>query len=213
VGLDAINPTANALDSLGRIAWELEAADRENPLAVKGPVAWGFHAASLFFYIRLQPHKGSFDQWVQDYFHGWTAAIDVRKDSRLEHREHLGLLEIIDLLSEVEAESLRLEFYQGWTDKMARCRELRDKVQKLLGTVVSESERMDLLFLLALHNRLTHMPSQTAVETQTAFLKFESLLNLLEKLVDPEWLEAEAMLQALKRCRISLSALNLGAGS
>jgi hypothetical protein len=213
VGLETINPTANVLDSFGRIAWELEAADRENPISLKGPVAWGFHAVSLLFYIRLEPNKGSFDQWVQDYFHGWTADIDVRNDSRLEHREHLGLLEIIDLLSEVEAESLRVEFYQGWTDKVARCRELRAKVHGLLNAVVRESERMDLLFLLALHNRLTHMPAQTVVETQTAFLKFESLLNLLEKLVDPEWDKAEGMQHTLERCKTSLSTLNLGTGS
>jgi hypothetical protein len=209
VVLDTINPTANALDSLGRIAWELEAADRESPLALKGPVSWGFHAASLFFYIRIQPHKGSFDQWVQDYFHSWAPDIDVQKDSRLEHREHLGLLEIIDLLSEVESESLRLEFYQGWTDKMTRCRELRAKVHGLLGMALSDSERLDLLYLLALHNRLTHMPAQTRVETQAAFLKLNSLLNLLEKLVDPEWGDAEGMRQALKRCKTSLGALTL----
>lgn len=213
MGLETINPTANILDSFGRIAWELEVADIENPVSLKGPVAWGFHAVSLLFYIRLEPHKGSFDQWVQDYFHGWAADIDIRKDSRLEHREHLGLLEIIDLLSQVDTESLRMEFYQGWTDKVARCRELRAKVQGLLGAVVSESERVDLLFLLALHNRLTHMPAQTVVETRAAFLKFESLLNLLEKLVDPEWDNAEGMQQALKRCKTSLGTLNLGTGS
>jgi len=213
VGSDTINPTANALDSLGRIAWELEAADRENPLALKAPVAWGFHAASLFFYIRLQPHKETFDQWVQDYFHSWASDIDVQKDSRLEHREHLGLLEIIDLLSEIESDSLRLEFYQGWTDKMSRCRELRAKVHKLLGLALSDSERLDLLYLLALHNRFTHMPAPTVVETQAAFLKLDSLLNLLEKLVAPEWEDADQMRQALERCRTSLGALTLGAGN
>lgn len=207
--LQRISPIANALDSLGRIAWELDLADIENPMALKGPLNWGFHATALFFYIRLQPEKGSFDQWVQDYFHSWADEITVQNDSRLEHREHLGLLEMIDLLSEVESESLRLEFYQGWTDKMARCRELRSKVQRLIGFALNESERSELLYLLALHNRLTHTPAPTLVDTQEAFRRLKALTSLLGRMIDPDWEEAPQMLETLERCDKCLDSLVL----
>jgi hypothetical protein len=38
-----VTPVQNALDSLRRVARELEGADPEDPLALKGALAWGWH--------------------------------------------------------------------------------------------------------------------------------------------------------------------------
>ncbi len=50
-----VTPVQNAIDSLRRIAEELERG--RNALALKGALAWGWHAAGLLAYLRLQPGR------------------------------------------------------------------------------------------------------------------------------------------------------------
>lgn len=201
-----INSKLNALDSLKRIAHELDHRqdDKENPLRLKGVIAWSWHTVALLAYLRLLPGRQLFDAWIQDYLHKGTPDLDVERDARWEERERLSLLELLDILSEKELPSLKPEFYHGWQDRTSRCQWLRGQVHELIGTSISETERRPLLLLLAVYHRLIRLPAGVDLDSTIVVESLPALFALIELLIDQEWPEAEDLQQALNRCRQAL---------
>jgi hypothetical protein len=195
-----ISPIENVLDSIQCIEEELQGKELEDPFLLKRILTCGWHAINLCFYVRLQPEQETFDAWVQDYFHSWDREIEVGRDARLEDREHLGLLQVLDLLSEGDLDSLKPDFYHGWTDKLTRCKELRSKVQATTQFSISAMEREDLLYLLAVHHRLSFTPTDTVINVVVAAKKLEILFRTLEALVDSTWEESARMKEILLKC-------------
>ena len=199
-----VTPVSNGLDSLDRVARDLEAADGNNPLTLKGALAWGWHTVGLLAYLRLQPHKSLFDAWVQDYLHEGDPELQVDRDAHWEERERLSFLELLDLLSVVEMPILKPEFYQGWQDRTARCHNLRQQVAGLVGGSVGEEQRQQLLLLLAAYHHLIRLPA--GVELDAALIReaFPALLDLVALLLDDSAPQAEALQVTLNRCRQAL---------
>ncbi len=199
----SITPEQNALDSLRRAAHELEHGKKEisDPLKLKGVISWGWHTVGLLTYLRLRPGRQSFDAWVQDYLHEGSPELNVERDARWEERERLSFLEILDILSEKESPILKPEFYQGWQDRTSRCQWLREQAHQLIGYSLSEKEREPLLFLLAVYHRLIRLPAGINLNAEEIFRSLGSLFDLIEKLIDEKWKEAEELHKAVERCR------------
>ena len=197
-----VTPVQNAIDSLRRIAEELERG--RNALALKGALAWGWHAAGLLAYLRLQPGREAFDAWMQDYLHEGEPALQVERDARWEERERLSLLELLDLLSAPDLPSLKPEFYQGWQDRTSRCQGLRRQVAQVVGQGIGAEQRDRLLLLLAAYHRLIRLPAGVSLETSPIWGAFPALLDLMEMLLDRSGPEAGALAEAVGRCREAL---------
>ncbi|MBI2951921.1 hypothetical protein HYY27_07500 [bacterium] len=198
-----VTPAQNAIDSLRRVAEELGRG--RGALALKGALAWGWHAAGLLAYLRLQPGRVAFDAWVQDYLHEGEPTLQVERDARWEERERLSLLEMLDLLSAPDLPSLKPEFYQGWQDRTSRCQGLRRQVGRLVGGEGIGAEQRDrLLLLLGAYHRLTRLPAGVSLETSPIWGAFPALLDLMEMLMDRAGPEAGALAEAGGRCREAL---------
>ncbi len=204
-GAESITPLQNALDSLQRVAQELE-QDAEDGIRLKGALAWAWHAVGLLAYLRLQPEADMFDAWVQAYLHEGEPNLVVDRDARWEERERLSFLELVDLLSEELLPILKPEFYQGWQDRTSRCRDLRRKVNSVIGASISATDREQLLLLLAAYHRLIRLPAGVSMETAPVLKAFPALVGLAEMLLDRSAPEADTVFKTLQHCRSALSA-------
>ena len=199
----AIGPAQNALDSLNRVARDLEAGPGD-VMNLKGALAWGWHCVGLLAYLRLQPGRVVFDAWVQDYLHEGEPDLASERDARWEERERLSFLELLDLMSQRELPILKPEFYQGWQDRTTRCLGLRERVHTLIGAGIAADQRDELLLLLAAYHRLIRLPAGVVLDAGAIAAAFPALLDLIDTLVDPESEEAEAIAEVTGRCRSAL---------
>lgn len=199
-----LTPEHNALDSLRRVADELE-GDTASLLRLKGVLAWGWHAIGLLAYLRLHPHSDVFDAWVRDYLDAGHPDLEVERDAHWEERQRLSLLEIVDLLSAENLSILKPGFYQGWQDRTSRCRQLRSQVTQLLGASIGDEQRRDLLLLLAAYHRLIRLPAGVELDPASVLLAVPALLELADMLVDRSSAMAPDIARALNRCRGALA--------
>lgn len=199
-----ISPNENALDSLKRLAENLQNENQDSSFFIKEILVWGWHTVSMLTYSRLLPERNSFDPWMQDYLQVGKPDFDVEEDAYWDDRRQLRLLEILDILSELELPILKQEFYQGWQDKTVRCHELRAHIEKIIGNSINFDHRKRLLFLLAVHNRLFHLPSEVSIDVKRVFEVFPNLLDLIENLLDSNSSESEEMKKILATCRTYL---------
>ena len=142
----------SVVDSLERLASELEKGKIEDPMDLKGALGWGWHAVALLSYMRLQPRREQVDAWLWDYLDEGNPDFEIERDAHWEERQRLSLLEILDIFSQVELPLLKPEFYQGWTDRTVRCQTLRRQVGDIVGSSIGAEQRAALLALLA-HGR------------------------------------------------------------
>jgi|GEM_PF-1333621 len=198
---DRISPAANALDSLRRAAHELEKSSADHPLSLKGVLCWGWHAVALLAYLRLQPGREAFDFWMQDYLQEGSPAVEADRDARWEERQRLSLLELLDILSESSLPSLKPEFYQGWQDRMSRCRWVRQQTYRLIGGAIDSAWRDSLLFLLAAYHRLIRLPAAVEIDYTRLMREIPALFNLCELLIEKDSPTAAELLQSIERCR------------
>ncbi len=196
-----ITPVENAQESLNRLSQELQQLHQNDFSALKGTLNWGWHAIGYLAYIRLQPARDRLDPWIQDYLHEGEPAVDVKRDARWEERDQLSLLEILDLLSETELPSLKPEFYQGWQDRISRCRGLRQKVTEIIGSSINEQQRDHLLLLLAVYHRLVRLPAEVSLDTNAIQNSLPALFDLAEMLIDSSSSHGDALLKSLAHCR------------
>jgi len=199
-----ITPLQNAVDSLQRVAADLE-ADASDALHLKGALAWGWHAVGLLAYLRLLPERESFDAWVQDYLHPGELGLEVERDALWEERQRLSFLELLDLLSDQELSILKPAFYQGWQDRTSRCRDLRGRLSRLLGGSLGDEARQQLLVLLAAYHRLVRLPADVTLDPAPIREALPALLGLAELLVDGSDSQAEPVLAQIQRSRTALT--------
>ena len=206
-----VTSAANALDSLERLALELELEKTrleegraESSPALKGLLAWGWHAVGLLAYMRLQPQRKEFDAWIWDYLDEGEPALDVVRDSHWEERQRLSLLELLDILSEVDLPLLKPEFYQGWQDRTERCKTLRRQAAAITGFAIGAEQRDSLLVLLAAYHRLLRFPVAVELEVAPVLAAFPRLLDLVESLVVASGPRGDQLTAALTRCRKAL---------
>lgn len=195
-----ISPLHNAEDSLARAADDLIEVETGNTLAWKGVLAWSWHAVDLLAYLQLQPQRRQFDAWMQAYLHQGEPALQVERDARWDDRTHLTLLELLDIFSDAELPILKPEFYQGWQDRATRCQDLRTRAAAIIGGSIDASQREHLLLLLAVYNRMLHMPASISLPEHDIAAAFPALLDLIEKLL-PAGQESESLLKLLQQCR------------
>jgi hypothetical protein len=200
----AISTVDNALDSLKRIPGEI--GEGAGPLALKGPLHWGWHAAVLLAHHRLRPARDTFDQWFWTYLEGGETELETERDAHWDERQRLSLLEFIDMLSEAELSILKPEFYQGWQDRTTRCQTLRKRVADVLGASLSEQQRDALLVLLAAYHRLLRLPAPVEFDADALWKAMPALFDLVEMLVDREHDHSAAILEAVAAVREALPA-------
>ncbi len=193
-----IQPIQNARDSLDRMANELKDDDA---FSFKGALVWGWNAVGLLAYLRLYPEREQFDAWVRDYLHKGDPALQVERDAHWEEKQSLTFIILLDLLSDTNLPSLKPEFYQGWQDRMSRCRELRQRVQQIIGCQIDEQRRQQLLLLLAAYHRLFRTPAEVIIDKETIQSALPALFDLIEELIDSGWDEARSLSEAVNRCR------------
>jgi len=194
-----ISTVDNALDSLRRMADDLGRHD--DPLAVKGALCWGWHAAALLAYHRLLPAREQFDHWFWAYLEGGEPALDTDRDARWEERQRLSLLQLLDVLSEKDLPILEPQFYQGWQDRTTRCQTLRQRVAEVIGTSIDGATRDRLVVLLAAYHRLLRLPAPVELEVGPLRAELPALLDLVEALVDRSHDHAGEILEAVGACR------------
>lgn len=179
-GQTSVQPLDNAIDSIRRMS---EGIARRDVMGLKSALAWGWHAVGLLAYIRLHPHRESFDAWVRDYLHKGEPELDVERDARWENQQRLSSLEILDLLSDVGLPILKPELYQGWQDRTSRCTVLRGRVREVIGGGVDEPTRDRLLLVLAAYHRLVRMPAEVTLDVASVLVAMPALCDLLSLLV------------------------------
>ena len=196
-----VTSAENALDSLERLAAELENGSSNDPLALKGILSWGWHAVALLSYMRMQPHRDRFDAWIWDYLDEGSPELELERDAHWEERQRLSLLEILDIFSEVELPLLKPEFYQGWTDRTVRCQTLRRQIVEIVGGGLGAEQRQGLLTLLAAYHRLLRFPATVAIDVDKVKLETPLLLDFMEALIDSSESRGAELSEALGRCR------------
>ena len=201
-----VSTVDNVVDSLSRVARDLDERDALAPRAVKGALAWGWHAVGLLAYRRLQPLRDHLDDRLREYLHPGEPDLDVERDAWWAERERLSHLELLDLLSEVELSLLEPEFFRGWVDPEVRCRRVRREMAILLGRGVDEEWRQRLLVLLAGYHRLIRLPAEVRLDPAAVLDAFPALFDLVTLLVDPDWEGADEIGEVVGRCRHSLEA-------
>ena len=199
-----VTPLQNALDSLERVAGDLEAAGGDQPLVLKGILTWSWHAVGLLAYLRLQTQRHLFDAWLQDYLNEGEPQLQIDRDARWEERERLSYLELLDLLSEEQLPILKPEFYQGWQDRTSRCHGLRRQMVEIVGGGIGDDQRQQLLLLLAAYHRLIRLPASVELEAEQVCQAFPALLELVDLLLDADAPGTDALQTALDRCRKAL---------
>lgn len=197
-----ITTVDNALDSLRRFPGELQMG--EGPLALKGALYWGWHAVTMLAHHRLRPARETFDQWFWDYLVAGEQDFDVDRDARWGEQKRLGLLELLDVLSEEELSVLEPRFFHGWQDRTTRCRTLRRRVSEVLGTSLGEEQRNDLLLLLATYHRLLRLAEGVEIEAAPIRKALPSLIDLVDDLIDRGHDHSAALLEAVEACREAL---------
>lgn len=202
-GVD-VSPEHSALDSLERVAEELERDD--GALALKGALQWGWHALGLLAYLRLQPARSSFDAWVQDYLQAGEPELEVERDGNWEERQRLSFLELLDLLSAADLTILKPQFYQGWQDRRSRCLDLRRRVAFAVGGAIGSAQRDDLLLLLAAYHRLVRLPAGVRLDPAAIRRAFPALLDLALALAGESGPISRAVAECVGRARHALSA-------
>ena len=196
----------SALDSLERLAAELDKGPIDNALALKGILVWGWHAVALLSYMRMQPHRDRFDAWIWDYLDEGSPELDFERDAHWQERQRLSLLEILDIFSEVEMPLLKPEFYQGWTDRTVRCQTLRRQIGEIIGGGIGGSQREGLLVMLAAYHRLLRFPAAVEVEVARIVDELPQLLEFIQQLIDLSAPRGAEMLDAVGRCKAALAA-------
>ena len=191
----------NALDSLERLAIELEKGEIDNPLALKGILNWSWHAVALLTYMRMQPHRDRFDAWIWDYLDEGSPELEFERDAHWHERQRLSLLEILDIFSEVEMPLLKPEFYQGWTDRTVRCQTLRRQISEIIGGGIGSDEREGLLILLAAYHRLLRFPAAVVIDVDQVKAELPDLFEFLQQLVDVSGPRSVEMVEVLGRCK------------
>jgi hypothetical protein len=191
----------NALDSLERLAAELEEGGSGRPLGLKGILAWGWHAVALLSYMRMQPQRDRFDAWIWDYLAEGSPELDFERDAHWEERQRLSLLEILDVFSEVEMPLLKPEFYQGWTDRTVRCQTLRRQIVEIIGSGIGSEQRDELLKLLAAYHRLLRFPAAVEIDVDRVMAGLPDLLDFIEVLIDVSGPRGNECLETLGRCK------------
>lgn len=199
------SPAENALDSMSRIARELKEKGAADVSALKGALVWGWQVVDILTYLRLLPDRANFDPWMQDYLHLGEPSLNVERDALWDERRHLSLIEILDILSERDLPILKPEFYQGWQDRTSRCQDLRSHVASLIGAGINSEQREHLLYLLAVYNRLFHLPVGVSLETNVIRGKYPALLDLIGLLIHNDIAVAASLRQIVAKCRNLLS--------
>lgn len=200
-----VTSAENALNSLERLAAELEKGSSNDPMALKGVLSWGWHAVALLSYMRMQPHRDRFDAWIWDYLDEGSPELELERDAHWEERQRLSLLEILDIFSEVELGLLKPEFYQGWTDRTVRCQTLRRQIGEITGSGIGNEEREGLLILLAAYHRLLRFPAAVEIDVERVKQELPHLLDLMEVLIDGSGPRGTDTLEALARCKTAVA--------
>lgn len=200
-----ITSADNALDSLERLAAELEQGSSDSPLPLKGILNWGWHAVALLSYLRLQPHRDRFDAWIWDYLEEGAPELELERDAHWEERQRLSLLEILDIFSAEEMPLLKPEFYQGWTDRTVRCQTLRRQIREILGGGIAAEQRQALLSLLAAYHRLLRFPAAVEIDVESVRREIPHLLDFLELLIEDSGPRGAESLETLGRCRKAIA--------
>ena len=196
-----VTSAENALDSLERLAAELEKGSSNDPMALKGTLSWGWHAVALLSYMRMQPHRDRFDAWIWDYLDEGSPELQLERDAHWQERQRLSLLEILDIFSEVEMPLLKPEFYQGWTDRTVRCQTLRRQISEIIGGGIGADQREGLLTLLAAYHRLLRFPAAIEIDVDQVKQEVPELLDFIETLIDTTESPGTEMNRVLGRCR------------
>ena len=196
-----VTSAENALDSLERLAAELEKGSSNDPMALKGTLSWGWHAVALLSYMRMQPHRDRFDAWIWDYLDEGSPELQLERDAHWQERQRLSLLEILDIFSEVEMPLLKPEFYQGWTDRTVRCQTLRRQISEIIGGGIGADQREGLLTLLAASHRLLRFPAAIEIDVDQVKQEVPELLDFIETLIDTTESPGTEMNRVLGRCR------------
>lgn len=191
----------SAVDSLDRLALELERGAVDGPLALKAILAWGWHAVALLAYMRMQPRRDEFDAWIWDYLDEGSPDLDIDRDAHWEERQRLSLLEILDIFSEVDLPLLKPEFYQGWTDRTVRCQTLRRQIVGIVGSGLDAEQRRGLLVLLAAYHRLVRFPAAVEIDFAEVVTQLPQLLVFIETLIDVSSPRGAETLDLLGRCK------------
>ncbi|MCA9731078.1 hypothetical protein KC799_03055 [candidate division KSB1 bacterium] len=194
----------NALDSLQRIQRGLKEMKSGNPLALKDVLTWAWHCVELMANSRLQPGRKNFDAWMQDFLRDTDYDLSVDRDIHWSETAHLNLLELLDIFSDVKLPILKPEFYQGWQDRTSRCHNLRTEVGNIIGKSLDAVLRDRLMLLLAVYNRLVHIPAPVHLEMKKVEDALPALFDFIEMLLDKGSTESLTLQNAIKECRLAL---------
>ncbi len=197
-----LSPMRNALDSLSRLEKCLKENREQQTVALKAVLAWAWHVIEILAFLKMQRERDSFDPWMQGYLVEGESSLRVDRDAFWEDTRHLSLIELLDILSERDLPILKPDFYQGWQDRTSRCHELRDLLKKIVGQSLGEEQRNELLYLLAIHNRLIHVHADVVFEPGRAWDALPKLLDLIEMLAAGEENDVSRdLMELIEKCR------------
>lgn len=198
---NTLSPEQNALNSMERMTAEVSRGKPHEVTDLKGMLVWGWHVVDILAYMRLQPARDAFDPWMQDYLQKGEPILNEDRDSRWESVRHLGLLELIDIFSEVNLPILKPDFYQGWQDRTVRCHELREQIAGIVGGSITGDQRKGLLLLLAAYNRLFHISAAVTLNVNEIWESLPAIFDFIELLIDSGWSISATFMQLLRKCR------------
>lgn len=202
---ELVTSAQSAVDSLQRLATELEQGPVQEALALKGPLTWGWHAVAQLAYMRMQPRREQIDGWLWDYLDEGSPGLELERDAHWQERQRLSLLELLDLFSEVDLPLLEPEFYQGWTDRTVRCQTLRRQIAQIVGSGLKLEQRDGLLVLLAAYHRLLRFPAEVTIDVVQIREELPHLLDMLQVLVDPSGPSGAELRELIGRSRAAMA--------
>jgi hypothetical protein len=141
----------------------------------------GLRAVEILVTHRLQSVKEQFPATIGIQLETPSPEVDAHRDTT-NIPYSLSFSAILDLLSDEDLECVAPSLHRGWEDRRFSCRRSRKTAQSVLGVVLDEAEREQLLFLAAYRNRIFRSPPPVRIVRAEILGGLPALARLVETL-------------------------------
>ncbi|MDJ0762693.1 MAG: hypothetical protein QNJ97_06850 [Myxococcota bacterium] len=141
-------------------------------------------ASHLIAFDRLCEVQGAFPASIESLLDAPDPEIDADQ-AGVDLNDYLGMIDIVDLLSDAQLPCVAPRLHRGWQDKTQSCREARAIAQRALEMTIVRDFRGSLMGALAIFNRTSLVPGPVAIDPHGIRAAVDAVLQLVQGLSRP----------------------------
>ena len=149
--------------------------------ALSEALEFGIRAVHILAVNKLQPIADRFPATIEAQLEAPDPEVVPYRDA-LKELHALQFIEVLDLLSEDDAECISPHLHRGWEDRRASCHRSRQLGREACGAVLTPEARDKLVLLEAYRNRIFRVPPPVRIKTTEIRDAFPELEKLYEDL-------------------------------